>query len=205
MTTLLRYLGNSITAVIGLMAVIAILLLGITALIVLIPRRTATANTGVVVKSLGPTTHQLQRLGELASLRLNIVDVLQAEGQGHRGLWLIKGDALLACDMTRAEIVDADEAAKTAVVRLVNPRCVSPRVDHEKTKTWNIEKSTWLPWKWGDKDELREAAMYHAQKLVEEAARSPHNIGQAQSNAELLVRRTYEMVGWHVTVEWRDD
>jgi hypothetical protein len=204
--TIFTQLGRSITAVIGLVAAALTLLLVITLAFLLVPRtRTTTPRPAIVVKSLRPTTQQLERLSELTSMRVNIVDVLQAEGAGHRGLWLIKGDALLSCDMSKAQILIANEEQRAATIRLPTPRCVSPRVDHEKTKIWSIEKSSWLPWKWGDKDELREAAMYHAQKLVAEAASSPQNVSHAQTHADLLIRRTYEMVGWHVVVEWPPD
>ena len=96
-------------------------------------------------RSLGPTVSHLERIGELASARIHVTDILMADGEGFRGAWLIKGDALLACDVSRAKSQSLNPAARTATLRLPPLRVTSARVDHTKTKTWSIEKKTWLP------------------------------------------------------------
>lgn len=63
------------------------------------------------VRSLGPTVLQLEKIGELASVRIHVTDVLIAEGEGYRGSWLIKGDVLLACDISRVKILNLNPAA----------------------------------------------------------------------------------------------
>ena len=73
-----------------------------------------------------------------------------AKGEGYRGSWLIKGDALLSCDVSQAKIVRVDTTARTATLRLPPLHVTSARVDHEKTRTWSVERNTWLPWKWGE-------------------------------------------------------
>src|SRR4051794_10734329 len=104
----------------------------------------------VTAKSLGPTVKSLEGLSQIASVRVHVADVLTAEGEGYRGWWLIKGDALLACDLSRASIVTKDDEARRATVRMPPPRVVSPRVDHERTKTWSVELTTWQAWAWGN-------------------------------------------------------
>lgn len=75
--------------------------------------------------------------------------------------------------------------------------------DHGKSKTWSVEKTTWLPWKWGDQDRFRDSAEFHAQQLVESAARSDENITSAKARTELVLRKSYELVQWTVQVEWQ--
>jgi len=161
------------------------------------------AGPGVAVRSVGPTVTQLESLGELATTRVHVTDVLTADGDGYRGSWLIKGDAVLSCDLSKATIVKSDEETRTATIRLPRMRVTSPRLDHDKTKTWSVEKATWLPWKWGDEDRFRDSAMHHAQRLVETAAGSEANLVPARIQAEHLIRKSYELVGWHVSVEWQ--
>ena len=86
-------------------------------------------------RSLGPTVSPLERLGELASSRIHVTDILMADGEGFRGAWLIKGDALLTCDVSRAKILNLNQTARTATLRLPPLRVTSARVDHTKTKT----------------------------------------------------------------------
>jgi len=155
-----------------------------------------------VVRSIGPTVTQFERIGELTTTRVHVTDVLSAEGEGYRGSWLIKGDALLSCDMSQAKIVKVDVDKRKATIKLPPLRVISARVDHDKTKTWSVEKTTWLPWRWGDQGVMRDAAMFHAQKLVETAAGSERHLGPAKAQAELLIRQMYDFVEWKVAVEW---
>ena len=154
------------------------------------------------IRSMAPTVTQLERIGELAATRVHVADVLSAEGEGYRGSWLIKGDALLSCNVSQARIVNVDTEARTATIRLPQQRVMSARVDHDKSKVWSVEKTTWLPWKWGDQDLLRDAAMHHAQQLIEASAGSERNLAQAKVHTDLLIRQMYDLVDWKVMVEW---
>src|SRR4051794_12044774 len=60
------------------------------------------------VHSMAPTVIQLERIGELTTTRVHVTDVLWAEGEGYRGSWLINGDTLLSCDVSKAKIVLVD-------------------------------------------------------------------------------------------------
>jgi hypothetical protein len=157
--------------------------------------------SGSVIWSSGPTIVHLESLQELVVTKVTVSDILVAEDAGFRGSWLIKGDALISIDMTEAEVVDLHSENRTATIRLPRPHVISPRVDFERTKTWDVRKVTWVPWS-GDEDDMRDQAMYHAQKLVEQAARSQENLEAAESHAVLVIQATYRMVDWHVEVQW---
>ena len=154
------------------------------------------------IRSITPTVTQLERIGELAATRVHVTDVLYAAGEGHKGSWLINGDALLSCDMSKAAIVDVDTEARTATIRMPPLRVIAARVNHDKTKTWSVEKTTWMPWKWGNQGVMRDAAMFHAQQLIETAAGSERHLVSAKAHAESLIRQMYDFVEWKVDVEW---
>lgn len=160
------------------------------------------ADLAYQTKSIGPSVSQLQRIGELAAARIHVTDVMTAEGEGYRGSWLIKGDALLSCDVSQAKITHVDPIARIATLRLPPLHVTSARVDHDKTRTWSVERNTWLPWKWGDQGAFRDAALVHAQKLVESAAASDRHIAPAKAQAELVIRQMYDLIDWKITVEW---
>ncbi len=153
-------------------------------------------------RSLGPTVSHLERIGELASARIHVTDILMADGEGFRGAWLIKGDAMLACDVSRAKILNLNPTSRTATLRLPPLRVTSARVDHTKTKTWSVEKKSWLPWTGGNQSVFRDAAMHHAQQLIEATASSSQHLEPSKAQAELLISRMYELMDWKVTVEW---
>lgn len=156
----------------------------------------------IVSSQSGPTIEKLQRLSHLATSRVYVVDVLIGETDNCRGAWLIRGDALLAVDLNRAQVTERNEKGKNASVVLPSPEVLQPRVDHEKTKTWEVRSLAWLPWT-TDESRLRDAVMLHAQRLVAQAAGSKENIEQAKRAAEAIIRALYSEVGWDVKVIWQ--
>ena len=49
---------------------------------------------------------------------------------------------------------------------------------------------------------FRDAAMHHAQQLIEATASSNQHFEQSKAQAELLIGKMYELMDWKVTVEW---
>lgn len=156
-----------------------------------------------VITSQGPTVERLERLSHLVTSRVYVVDVLIGEGEGCRGVWLIYGDAWLAVDLSKAVIVEKDEAAKQALIRLPQPAVLTARVNHEKTKVWELRTTTWIPWH-ADQDRLRDEVMLQAQRLVGAAAAAKENIEHARRAAEVIIRVLYEEVGWDVKIIWAE-
>jgi hypothetical protein len=157
----------------------------------------------VVVKSQGPTIERLERLSSLVTSRVSVADILIGEGEGCCGAWLIRGDALLAVDLTRVQITEKSEDARRATIVLPQPSVLQPRVDHERTKTWEVRRNVWLPWH-ADQDKLRDAVMLQAQYLVSQAAGSKENVEQAKRSAEAILRALFEELGWEVKICWQE-
>ena len=155
----------------------------------------------VVVHSQGPTVERLERLSHLITTRVHVADVLVGEGEGCRGAWLIKGDALVGVNLGRARITEKDEATKQALIVLPSPEVLQPRVDHQRSRTWEVRRLAWLPWN-ADEDRLRDEVMLQAQQLVAHAAGSNENLQQAKTAAATIVKSFYEEVGWQVRVSW---
>jgi len=154
-------------------------------------------------RSTGPTVTQLESIAELVPLRVYVADILEAEGEGYRGSWLIKGDAVISVSLKGAKVIDRDDQRQTAVIAVPPPRVLQARVDHERTKTWDVRKNTWIPFA-GNPDLLRDSAMLHAQKLVEETAREEKNLNYARETAALVLKSMYRLNGWEVEVQWLD-
>jgi hypothetical protein len=152
--------------------------------------------------STGPTIEQIQSLGQLVSTRVTISDILTGEADDVRGVWLIKGDALLGIDLTSPTVEVEDRDKHRAVIHLDEPTVLSARVDHERSMTWDVRRTSWLPWR-GDTDRLRDRAMYHAQRLVEHAAGQPDIVKEAKRNAERALADVYRAVDWHVEIRWK--
>ena len=156
-----------------------------------------------MVHSQGPTIERLEQLSHIVTIRVYVADVLVGEGNGCRGAWLIRGDALIAVNLTHATINEKDEDNKRATIQLPKPQILQARVDHEKTRTWEVKTTTWIPWA-SDQDNLRDAVMLQAQQLVAHAAGSAENLSQAKLTAETVLRALYAEVGWQISVTWAD-
>ncbi len=157
----------------------------------------------IVITSQGPTIERLERLSTLVSSRVYVADVLIGEGDGCRGAWLIRGDALIAVPLGKAAVIDKDESARRATIRLPQPEILQARVDHAKTKTWEVRTTAWIPWHC-DQDHLRDEVMHQAQLMVAQAAGSKENIEQAKRSAEVIIGALYEHVGWTVSIVWQE-
>lgn len=162
------------------------------------------------ITSSGPTIEKLERLNHVVTHRVTIADVLTASENNYKGSWIVKGDALLSVDMGKAEIKNKDSQLRTATIILPQPRVIQPRVDHERTTVWSIEKGDGISyWRasvgFGDSGSLRNNAMKKAQQFIEEAARSGEHIKESRERTALLLHNVYSEVGWDIAIEWRKE
>jgi len=167
-------------------------------------RKSAPGSAPTTFVSHGPTIEKLQELGSLVTLKVHVADVLEGRSASWwgdvSGAWLIKGDALLGVDMRKASFVSRDEAARRAVVRLPAPAVMSARVDHAKTRTYEIRTGLF---RMADvADALRDDAMRQAQCLIEQAAGGEENTALARDIAERLIRGLFKELGWTVEIKW---
>jgi hypothetical protein len=159
--------------------------------------------TGTTVVSLGPTITQFQKMRQLVALKVTIADVIISEGEHYRGSWLVGGDALISVDLMLAEIVARDEEKKRATILLPPPKVLQARVNHEKTRTWDMKKTSWIPLV-GDPDKLRDSAMLQAQMMVESYANHEEAMSMARENAAIILENMYSLVDWKIDVKWSD-
>ena len=191
---------NSSSIVLILVSVLGVILCG---LCTFIGTRFPTSNK-VSFTSTGPTIERVQALGELVVLRVSIGDVLVGKTADYKGSWLIKGDGLLSVDMRQAEVLSCDESARRIVVELPAPRVIQPRVDHSRTESWEIRKTSWVPFR-GDPDVLRDNSMAEAQLLVEHSISKEETIELAKAQTVLMLRVMYQFLDWDVEVVWASD
>jgi hypothetical protein len=189
-------------------------LIALTALAILVAQAVAllrgwdlgVLETPPTFRSSGPTVVQLERLQQLVSTRVHVADVLVGESRWLEGSWIIQGDALLAVDMSKAEIKDRDEKARTAAIVLPHPAVLSARVNHERSRQWDIKDRSWIPLAslvLGDRTAMEKQAMRQAQRLVERAARTEDNKTTARQGVASMLAEFYRAVGWQVSVRWK--
>ena len=156
----------------------------------------------------GPTVEQVQQLSSLVTTRVEVADVQETRISGHTGgvraVVVVKGDLLLSVDLARARLEAVDRTARTAVLVLPQPAAASPRVDHERTRLFEVrEAGLWLivP---GDeaRTEAVNRAFKEAQAVVAAVGEDPALRARAREQAERALGCFYDALGWRVTVRW---
>lgn len=140
-----------------------------------------------------PSVEQLKPLAGLMTHRVVVVDVVIVGIGGYTGSLrasvIVRGDALLSVDLTKARIEQVDHEAQSLVLILPRPHVVSARVDHEHSHIFSIEASgLWAMVPSDDgRAEVIDQAMRQAQRAVLKAASEPVVIEEARARAEALV------------------
>ena len=148
-----------------------------------------------------PQIERVQSLGNLVVMKVSVADILTSETGAYRGAWIVKGDAQLTVDMRQARVVSSDISQRRLVIELPQPQIVQPRVDHTRTRTWEVRKTSWIPFA-GDPDLLRDRAMELAQRMVEKQVAQSQSTELAKRQAVAVLQVMYDFVGWQIDVVW---
>ncbi len=157
------------------------------------------------IVSAGPRIEDVRRIAKLAVLRVQVADVIEGNNGGGRAIVLVKGDADMAIDLDHIQIAAQDETQKTAILTLPLPQPERPRVDHARTRVYELQKmglAAINPFA-DPRQELLEDCMRAAQQSVAKAVAAPEFVAQAKEQAEVLMRTFYREIGWQVTVRWQ--
>lgn len=167
-----------------------------------------TARAGPVPSS--PTIEQVRRLASLVTLHVVVSDVQVRTIHGYTGgvslVLIVHGGVEVTSDLAAASLQQVDPLHKQAVLVLPPPEAVRPRLDHEHTRIYRIERTgLWriLPGQAGEA-ELANRALQQAQQVVEQAGGHPRLAAQARRHAEHVLAGFFEALGWRVRIEWQD-
>ena len=95
------------------------------------------------------TIQQIQGLSALVSMRIELSDVVESQIRGYTGgvkaVLLVKGDVLMSVDLSQARFEQLEEKSKAAVLVLPEPKALSPRLDHRRTRLVSVQsEGLWL-------------------------------------------------------------
>jgi hypothetical protein len=89
-----------------------------------------------------PSIQNVIELSDLLTLKLDVADVLVSRIDGLTGgvqvAVLVKGDVNLGVDIAQARFERVDPAQRTAVLVLPAPSASSARVDHDRTRLFDL-------------------------------------------------------------------
>jgi hypothetical protein len=161
-------------------------------------------------ESHSPTIEQIQQLASLTVLHVPVADVQVYTLTGYTGgiqaVLVVKGDVEISTDLAaaRLEAVDADQ--RQAYLVLPAPTAVRPRLDHERTRIYKIDRSgLWqmMPGEAGERD-LINRAMQDAQRLIGEIGGQAELVDQARSRTKEVLTNFLRVLGWQLEIRWMD-
>ena len=159
----------------------------------------------------GPTLEQIRRLASLVTLHVPISDVQVSKVSGYTGatslVLIVKGDVEIGTDLRGARFEDIDRKAKRVTVVLPSPTIDRPRLNHDRTRIYRIDRDgLWriLPGQASEK-ELINSALQRAQRLLIDAARQASLIDESRRLTEDVLRSVFETFEWRVEIRWSGD
>lgn len=157
------------------------------------------------------TVLQVRQLAKLTTLEVPITDAQTSRLEGQLGgldlVLLVHGDVLFWCDLEQARFERCDHSERQAVLLLPSPHAARPRVDHERTQVYRIDRSgAWvLVLGSAGEDRLINAAMRRAQHLLLDVASQPRYRDEARRHTVAVLERFFSGLGWSVQIKWSDD
>ena len=174
--------------------------------------RAAPVHTDPVVHVTRPTIHidQVKKLAALVTLEVPISDVQVSEISGLTGsirlAVAVHGDVAIATDLGAARFENIDDLERTAIVVLPRPSPTRPRLDHDKTRIIEIQRTGMWQILLGQAGEsaLTNRALAAAQNALAQAADDPEIAKKACAHTEAVIHNFFAALGWDVTVQWAE-
>jgi hypothetical protein len=161
-----------------------------------------------VYRDAGPTIEQVRRLESLVVQRVDVADVSTTELQGYTGgvraALVVRGDLVVSVDLSLARFEAKDPAKRSAILSLPPPRVSRPRVDHDRTRLFELSRAGLWVIVSGDGGQSAAVnhAYRHAQEAVASAGEDPRLVERARRDAEETLGAFFQAVGWTVTIRW---
>jgi len=195
--------GGALTSLVGILAsLIACLVLGMAL--------GAMLNRPAVRPPSPPSIQQIREVGLLSTLSVEVADVREVHIDGVTGsvrlILILRGDALLGVDLTKALVVSSDEGRKELVLQLPLPSVITCRLDTQSSSVYRLDH-TGL-WAMHPQDELTTRlinnALSDAQQAVQHAAEREDLLDLSRRQTQVVIGRYVHAIGWNAQIRWQE-
>lgn len=147
------------------------------------------------------SVEKIESMGKLELVKINIKDVLEQTKErplllpNAKTVLIIAGEVFAGIDLEKVKKEDIDESGDKITVRLPKPEIFMSKVNHEKSKVYNVE--------WGgfSSAELVDEAYKNAELAIIENAKTTGYEITCQNNAKLLLMPLFrELSGKEVEI-----
>jgi hypothetical protein len=161
-------------------------------------------------RSTGLTIEQIRLMQQLVTTKVVVTDVVTTRVAGHTGAMevviALRGELTIGVDLSTAELIEVDDAARHAVLSLPVLTLLDARVDHGRSRVAAI-RSDGL-WKVIPADPVIDARMIdaaysQAQRRLEEATIPEDSRQRAKHQAETVIGILAARLGWTIELKWK--
>ncbi len=151
---------------------------------------------------------RIAEVAELITLKVPVSQVMTSELTGYVGgircVVVVNGEVALGVDLEQAQMEDVDPDTRTATLFLPQPEVQYARLDHQRTKIYDISRQGlwWLAWGDEGAQKLINKMIREAQASVEGVAGDRGLVDQARRQAEDVIHGVAEAGGWDIRLSW---
>ncbi len=151
------------------------------------------------------SVEKIESMGKLELVKINIKDVLEQTKErplylpNAKTVLIVAGEVFAGIDLQKVHKEDFNESGDKITVKLPKPEIFMSKVNHEKSKVYNIE--------WGgfSSAELVDEAYRSAESAIIETAKTTGYELTCQNNAKLLLTPIFrELSGKEVEILFKD-
>lgn len=149
------------------------------------------------------SVEKIESMGKLELVKMNIKDVLEQTKErplylpNAKTVLIVSGEVLAGIDLEKVKKEDIHVSGDKVTVKLPQPEIFSSKINHEKSKVYNVE--------WGgfSSAELVDEAYRSAEKAIIESAKTTGYEATCENNAKLLLTPIFrEMSGKEVEISF---
>lgn len=148
-----------------------------------------------------PPISSIEAISNLATLKVQIADIVTGENKHWHARWMLHGEAVLGVDLSKASYLHINQQNRRATLSLPAPHVISSKVDHHRSMEISAKQKTWIPSP-GIKS-LREEVWRHADEKVARLAQNDRYLEATRLQAERVLNKFFHDLGWEVSYEWQ--
>jgi hypothetical protein len=153
---------------------------------------------------LPPSISVIRGMKDLVASEVHISDTIEGYNDHYKGKWSLHGEVLLGIDLSKVAYLANDPVKRTATLRLPSPHVVTHKVDHEHSEELYV--NALVPWaSLSSRQILRDEVWKMADRKLEQLGEEPGYKASTKVQAEGVLRKLFEGMGWTVTFEWQDN
>lgn len=142
---------------------------------------------------------KIESLGNLEVTKYSIQDMMEYKKvrrwlPNAKTALIVSGEVICCVDLTKLKAEDIEVSEKTIRIQLPSPEICHVKIDHSKSRVYNMEYGLW------ESTEIVDDAYTFAEKQLNEKARQLDMLSQSRDNTVNLLRPILQAMGFEEVI-----